>query len=62
MILKPSSMSRVAAEPACTDAVMLATDHAPEPCEIALCSVDVDSAEKAVGIRVVDPLDVEGIS
>jgi len=28
MILKPSSMSRVAAEPACTDAVMLATDHA----------------------------------
>ena len=62
MILKPSSVSRVAAELAWTDAMMLASDHAPEPREIALRPVDVDAAEKAIGIGVIDALEVEGIA
>jgi hypothetical protein len=31
MILKPSSVGSIAAKQAWADAVMLATDHAPEP-------------------------------
>lgn len=52
-------MSCVAAEAASTHTMMLAPDHAAQPGEIALRAIDVNAIEKAVSIRVVDPLKVE---
>ena len=62
MIFEPSSVSSVAAKAAWADTVVLAPDHAPQSREIALCPVDMDTAEKAVGIGVVDALEVESIA
>jgi hypothetical protein len=57
MILKPSSMSRVSVKSPRTDTMVLPADHAAQPSEIALSSIDVNVVEKAIRIRVVDPLD-----
>ena len=39
--------------------MMLASDHAAQPGEVTFDAVDMDSIEKAVRVRVVDPLEVE---
>lgn len=37
---------------------MLASDHAPQPCEVAFCKIGV-SAVEAVSLGMIDPLHVE---
>jgi hypothetical protein len=59
MVFEPSGMGRVAAETSRADAMMLASDHTAQPSKVAFGTVDVDAIKKAVGIRVIDPLDVE---
>ena len=36
-----------------------APDHTPQTSEIAFGAIDMDAIEKAVGVGMVDPLDIE---
>jgi hypothetical protein len=60
MVLKPSSVSGVSMEAARSNTMVLPADHTPQSCEIALRTVDVNAIEKAVGIRMVYSLKIEG--
>lgn len=59
MILEPGGMDGITAETAGTNPMMLTPDHAAQSGKVAFCAIDVDAIEKTVGIRVIDPLDVE---
>ena len=41
--------------------MMLSPDHSPQTGEMAFGAVNVDAAEKAVCVGMVDPLKIEGV-
>src|SRR4029078_4390295 len=59
MIFEPAGMRAIGIELGGFDAMMLAADHAPQPCEVALCKIGV-SAVEAVSLGRIDPFHREG--
>lgn len=59
MIFEPASVCGIGIELGGFDAVMLASDHAPQPCEVAFCKIGV-SAVEAVSLGMINPLHAEG--
>lgn len=59
MVFKSGSMNRIGAEMPCTDPVMLAADHAPQPCEVALGMGGAD-AVAAIGVGMGGAAQVKG--
>ena len=59
MIFEPAGVCGIGIELGGFDAVMLASDHAPQPCEVAFCKIGV-SAVEAVSLGMIDPFHREG--
>jgi hypothetical protein len=61
MVFEPGGMCRITAEASSSDAMMLTSDHAAQSGKVAFGAVDMDAIEEAIGVRVIDPLEVESI-